>query len=233
MYNLQKICWLFLSVFVVSCAPLYVPNVVNSPMLSEKGEVNASIHAGTSGFDVQTAYAMTDHIGIMINGSFASKDSSTDTDYHEHKFGEFGCGYFTSIDNVFRFSTFAGLGMGKANASDTYEFFGDHELTAWGYYNRFFAQTSIGAATDFFDAGLCLRGSYVNFYRFEYGSLEHNKNKDNFFLEPVLFARVGWKMIKVQSQIGFSYSVTKNWDLDYQPIIFSFGLCFRLNKSDL
>jgi phosphoserine phosphatase len=60
-----------------SCATAYIPNTVNTPLLTNRKEFQAAIYAGTSGFDPQLTYAVSDHIGIMLNGSFANVTSDS------------------------------------------------------------------------------------------------------------------------------------------------------------
>lgn len=48
-----------------SCAPAYVPNVINTRLLSNKGDTRLNVNSGFSGFDPQFAYALTDNTGIL------------------------------------------------------------------------------------------------------------------------------------------------------------------------
>jgi hypothetical protein len=57
-------------VYLTSCAPAYVPNALNTPLFNNKGEIHIAANTGISGFDPQLAYAVTDNIGVMVNGSF-------------------------------------------------------------------------------------------------------------------------------------------------------------------
>ncbi|MEE4199006.1 MAG: hypothetical protein V2I54_15305 [Bacteroidales bacterium] len=88
--RLQIILWVIPLGFLFSCSPEYIPNMANSPMFTERGELQATIATGTSNFDAQTAYAITDHIGIMVNGSYGNETNDTTDDYHKHAFIEGG-----------------------------------------------------------------------------------------------------------------------------------------------
>jgi len=57
-------------VFSSCTPPLYIPNTTNVTSLTKKGDTEISISTGTNGWDLQTAHAITDKIGIMANGSF-------------------------------------------------------------------------------------------------------------------------------------------------------------------
>jgi hypothetical protein len=225
-----RISFFLMLVFFISCAPVYIPNTVNAPLFSGKGEFNLGAHTGTNGIDIQTAYAFTDHLGIMINGSFMTNDTSQYGDHHKHTFGELGLGYYNKLGSVFRVETFAGFGMGRASAYDSFFFIVPQAIIADGHYSRIFVQTSIGASTDFFDGGLTLRGCYVNFYKYTYGGTDFSHKDDDFFFEPVLFARIGWKYIKFQTQFGLSVPMNDNL-INYQPFMMSFGLHFNFRPD--
>ncbi|HRC89903.1 MAG TPA: hypothetical protein PK910_07795, partial [Bacteroidales bacterium] len=87
----------FVALIINSCAPAYVPNVLNAPMLTNKNEVQAAVYIGTSGFDPQIAWAPTNHIGVMANASFMNSTSDSTENYHKHNFFEFGAGYYTAF----------------------------------------------------------------------------------------------------------------------------------------
>jgi len=57
-----------------SCRELeYVPNVINTPMFSDKGELQVAIHSAIlSEYEPQISYSVTNHIGLMLNGSFTN-----------------------------------------------------------------------------------------------------------------------------------------------------------------
>src|SRR6056297_213766 len=99
--------------FLFSCSPEYIPNMANSPMFSNKGEFQANIATGTSNFDAQAAYAITDHIGIMVNGSYGNETNDTTDDYHKHSFIEGGLGYFENLGESLRYEIYGGYGIGK------------------------------------------------------------------------------------------------------------------------
>ena len=51
-----------------SCS-VYVPNGVNAPMFAKKGKALINASVGT-GVNVQGAYAVSDHVGIIANGYY-------------------------------------------------------------------------------------------------------------------------------------------------------------------
>src|SRR5689334_19457046 len=115
---------LYLILFVLtSCAPVYVPNIRNTPMFTSGGEFQGAIQFG-NGFDAQTALSVTDHIGLMGNFSYADRAGIDDPDhYHYHKFYEGGLGYYTNMEQTF-FEIFTGYGKGEGSAFDEFKLFG-------------------------------------------------------------------------------------------------------------
>jgi hypothetical protein len=220
--SLTKIILVFLSFIIFSCAPSYVPNVVNTPLFSNKGEFQASVNTGASGFDPQLAFAVTNHVGLMLNGSFASRTSDTTDAYHKHQFFEIGAGYYQKIGNNGRFEVFAGAGFGKVNAF--------YENNLW--YNRsdvnnfrFFFEPVIGATTSIFDGSFTPRLVFVNLY-------QESSGNTGVFIEPAITAKFGYKYIKTVFQLGFSVPFnSSSIEFEFQPIIFSIGLQATLGKK--
>ena len=206
-----------------ACAPAYVPNVINTPLISKAGEFNASIYTGTSGIDPQLSLGVTDHFGIMLNGSFASRTSDSTDDFHKHFFVEMAPCYYSVFEENGRFELYGGFGFGKIQA----EF--DNNL--WisrsnvSYY-RFFLQPSIGYASNYFDASLATRIVMVNIQQ------ESNRNT-GFFFEPAGTIKVGMPSFKFVFQLGVSVPVNSDRiEFNYQPFMFSVGLQGTLGRMN-
>src|SRR3989339_701931 len=82
---------LFIAISVISfiglfssCSPEYIPNMVNTPLFSNQGEFQATVATGTSNFDAQLGYAITDNIAIIANGSYADETNDTTDEFHKH-----------------------------------------------------------------------------------------------------------------------------------------------------
>ena len=216
-------CSIFL-LLVCSCAPAYVPNKVNAPLLTNKGELQASISFGTSGIDPQLAYALTDNIGLMANASFldmTSDESSTSDAYHRHFFIEFGPGYYKNLQNGFKFETFTGAGFGKIN--------GEYENTLWTSRvdvknTRFFLQPSFGYTSKLLDIGLSTRFVVVSF-------IQSTETNTGVFIEPAITLKLGWDHVKIVGQIGLAYPLNEeDMHFVYQPGLVSLGLQGNFGK---
>ncbi|MDQ3536438.1 MAG: hypothetical protein M3421_12520 [Bacteroidota bacterium] len=212
----QVLCFI-LGLACYSCAPLmYKPNMVNTPQLSEKNEFKGSgnINITTPALDIQTAYALSDHIGIMANISTGGKIIITDTtNSHKHTFGELGVGYFYKLGDNAIFAFFGGFGRGRASAIDREKrLFGGRRFEYIdGFYNRWFLQGEVGAvrrpANDLkyrFVPSLAIR--YTNVYFSKY---ESNYPLDNFLPRRVMIEiaptfRISNGLLSFIVQPGFS-----------------------------
>jgi hypothetical protein len=210
-------------IYLNSCAPLYVPNVVNTPMLSEKNDFNASVNFGLSGTDIQSAYAVTDNIGIMLNGSYMNETSDSTDNFHKHIFIEAGAGYFKPLGKFGLFEAYGGYGLGKINSYQSSDVFFSYADT---YVNRFFIQPSIGFKSNYFQLAFAPRTvcAFVS---------QENVNKTGFFIEPTLILKAGSPMIKFITQFGLSFMLNDySNSFNYEPFLFSFGLQFSLRNRE-
>ena len=211
-----------IAIFINGCAPAYIPNVVNTPLLSNQGEVQAAIYTGSSGTDSQFAYAVTDNIGIMFNGSFANRTSDTTSDFHKHHFVELGTGYYKNIGESGRLECFGGFGYGRLQARfDNNLWVSMEDVTAY----RYFIQPTIGASTDIFDGSFATRFVAVDMH-------QGVNNNVGLFFEPVLTGKMGFKYVKAVVQLGFSFPLNSdNLGFTFQPFLFSIGLQGYLFKD--
>jgi hypothetical protein len=210
----------FVTLILSSCAPAYIPNVRNAPMLTNKNEVQVAAHAGTSGFDPQFAYAVTNHLGVMVNASFMNATSDSTNNYHRHQFIEFGTGYYTSFAKRFKFETFAGGGFGKLAAV--------YENNLWAARSnvemtRFFIQPTIGVTSKVIDFGISTRLSLVNLK-------QESASASGLMFEPAVTLKFGWDHIKIVAQAGVSGPLTKDVEFNYEPFLVSLGLQANFGK---
>ncbi len=211
---------LLLSVLVYSCVPAYTPNAVNTPLFSSQNEVQFGISTGSSGFDAQTGYAPTDHIGIVANGSFANRSDSTN--YHKHNFVEFGGGYYTTMGKHGRFEILGGYGLGNVDAHFKSGIFDSRVKTT---YNRIFIQPSIGTISDVFEIAFTSR---LVFVRVKSPLDTLNNYPTDPFIEPTITLKLGWRYIKIVTQLGFSFPLKPYTYYTNEPVIFSIGLIGKI-----
>lgn len=225
--NMKNLIYFLLIIFVtVSCAPAYTPNTVNVPLFSSQNEVQFAITTGTSGIDAQTGYAPTDHIGVILNGSYANRSDSNN--YHRHNFIECGGGYYTKMGSNGRLELLGGYGMGNVDAH--------FKGVIYDYYTkttlkRIFIQPSIGNVSDFFEIAFAPRLVFVH-VKSPLDTL--NKYPTDPFLEPTITLKVGWKYIKFVTQFGLSLPLVSYTYYINEPILFSIGFIGKIpsvNKS--
>lgn len=201
-------------IFATSCAPVYTPNIVNTPLLSSKGELQTIIGTGTSGVDPQLAYAITDHVGVMVNASFANRNDSLH--YHKHNYGETALGYTLQIQDAACFEVFAGGGYGTVDALYSRDgFYGKSK----GDLVKFFLQPTISAKGKIVEGAFTQR---VVFIKMDYSERSFNSNKIYSFIEPTITVKLGWKYVKLFVQMGFSIPLN-TYSITNQPFMFSFG----------
>jgi hypothetical protein len=216
---------IIVTIIQTSCV-VYVPNVINTPLLSDKGEFQINLNVGESGFDPQLSAAVSDHVGIMLNGSFRFNNSY---DYGEtHSFIEAGAGYFTKFEDIGRFELFGGIGSGNLKAIN-YDFWNspDQDLDVKTF--RMFLQPDIGLKTNYFDASFAPRLVWLNL---DLGT----ETSSNFFIEPAVTFKAGPKNIKLVFQIGASFPTGKTYENFYDPLLLSFGIqgtIGRKNNQDI
>ena len=212
-------------VLLVSCSPEYIPNMVNAPLLSNQGEVQISANTGTSVFDPQLAFAATENIGFIANGSFANNTSDTTDNFHKHMLVELGIGYYDKLGTSGRYEIYGGYGFGEVKGL----FGSDGTLFRDGAdakFNRFFIQPAIGASTSFFDGSFATRVAFVNMNLQE----ENIGRSDAYdvFIEPAITAKVGFKYVKFITQLGLSLPLNPDV-LHYQHQFFIFNAGIQLN----
>lgn len=254
---------LFLVIFSSSCySPRYVysPAAQNIPLLNNKGDYKLGAFYSTgslpsakkntynNGLDVHTAYAISNHFGLMINeflrwekndgkNDFYFADSSTIT--YKRNLTELGIGYFTNItkDKNLKLQVFAGSAFGKSSIKDIFLSNGsavrkyhDSRIT------KFFIQPAILYNQSFnFSATLSSRFSAVSF---EHIKTNYTKDELNnflldslsgstvFFWEPAMSYTFSFKKLKsIRFEVQTTLSVLLNHRfIDYRSFNAAFGV---------
>ncbi len=212
---------LILLLWLGSCAPLYIPNRVNTPLLSHQGELQAGAFIGSAGFEPQASYAVTNHFGLLLNGSFTPGKADTTKDYSRNNFIELGLGYYRRLGERTRFELFTGYGFGNMYARYNNGYFTDYRDAAM---QRVFIQPDIGFSTAVVDGGLAMRFVVVNARQ---GRLSITRS----FLEPAVTLKAGFKYIKFVYQFGLSLPLNANDLMEQQPFVTSLGVQAYLFKG--
>jgi len=234
-----------ISLIAQSCNIMYTPNMQNVPLLSEKNEVRATIGP----FDYQAAYAVTDKIGVMLNGQYHTRNTNTYDFMTESRsinnckstLIEGGVGYIGKLSENALFEVYGGYGGGKNSTFDNYLDFNTGALIRKESFsattNRFFLQPSIGFSNEYFDIAFSSRLMVLNFSNIDtlnYSTMMlvdqdlFNIDKEPFvFIEPAVTMRVGYKWVKIQAQMMYSFKYNST-PLNYLPLTMTIGIHFNL-----
>lgn len=219
--QMTKVLALVIIASAAACTPIYRANTTNVPMLDQKGDVAVSGHLSTAGYELQAAGAVTDELGVMVNGALFSSTDAEGTDY-EHRVLELGAGWFKPLGEVWKFETFGGYGLGQGGYQSA-----SSALNA--NYNKLFIQPSLGASSEVIDFAITPRMTFVNFNQINRQVNDGFQLTNNWaaFLEPSFTLRVGYQAFKGQFQMGLVLPMT-DANFDYDVIKVSFGLNYQL-----
>ncbi|MBK0402757.1 hypothetical protein I5M27_07150 [Adhaeribacter sp. BT258] len=246
---MKKIFWFLvpaIALLASSCSSVYMPNTPNTPMLSAKGELYSGGHINLKGnASFTSAYAVSDHIGIMANGSFMNQNR--DKKAFRHNILEAGGGYFTTFGekNNRVLEIYGGLGRGSSdityrkkteNGLQTYD---RQEITL----NKVFVQVNFSKKkTESFrlfgrvfplNYGTALRASYVDMGKFIRNDVEQT-TEDNIFLEPIFFTRVLLtNAVQLQHTSGWNFGLKNRDFLTAGNSVSSLGIIINVGGKNL
>lgn len=223
----QLIATVALALLCNACRTVYSPNVVHSPLLQEKGEIKVLAAPN----NLQAAYALSDHIGIMANG-YLNRFTADDKDFHNKgKALELGIGYFDKTENNLVYEVYGGAGrfnvkMDESNGTKRF----DADAT------KLFIQPGIGWVNPYVEVSLASRVSMIRYRSPDitgYTQQEQESyyfsslaDKPHVFLEPALTVRGGYKWVKLQLQYGRAIKLSKQ-QLNFEDNIGTIGLVFN------
>jgi hypothetical protein len=230
---------LLLSLFVIltGCAHnYYVSSIQNVPLFRERNEFHLagsySIGDESESGELQTSYAITNHLGIMANymktksGSFSKKDFVTGINY------DIGIGYFRPIGKIAVLEVYSGYGRNKQHhgysesnynsSTGGYDYISNGE--AFVKYKRYYFQPAFGLTFDFFDVAGSVRLSQLSYTYVNYDIAGHGedvlildmlRDRNHYILEPAITLRSGWRNFKVQFQTSYADYLNDSDGEDY------------------
>jgi hypothetical protein len=219
--------FLFVSVCIVlfqACTGTYMPATVNTPLMLDKGEFQASVHGASSGFNFQLAYAPKDRWGIMLNGNFLNTANDTNQVYHKNSIGEIGLGKIKPLGNKGALlETYIGFGYGtlQSDFGDSISWYPRQSIHSW----RVFFQPSFGKRYNAVDLAFTPRIAMIRMQ-------QRNESSTRFLLEPTFTGKFGHKYVKGVIQLGLSLSTNQpaiRVDKDYG--IISVGVQLFLGRK--
>ncbi|MDA9555133.1 hypothetical protein N9R54_02745 [Pelobium sp.] len=214
----QKILFALILISVLSsCSSVYMPNVPNSPMLSAKGEVHASGHISLRGnINLNTAFAVSDHVGVLLNGSFINQKK--DKKDFRQDLAEIGAGYFTTFGAEKNRILEIYAGLGKGNTDRIFRTFEDNGSINSDIQNLRFRKSFLQVnystkekkSLNLFgkkyplNYGTIFRLSHVKMIDFIRNDISQPL-EDNVFFEPVFFTR-----LKLNNAVQLQYTSGSN-----------------------
>jgi hypothetical protein len=212
-----------------------MPNMHQVPLLREKGEAriayagsteSVDIYGEVSGSELQASAAVSDKIGVMLNGAVFTSAYSEG----RGRFVEAGAGRLLPLGPHWTAEMYAGIGRGDV----AYE----GERTAmW----RLFSQPSIGYASRNFDFAVTARLCYLDHdkMRFTSGpsnlsgealaSMQQELTGGRMLIEPGFVLRAGTRSFKLQIQ--YAHSTNLGRPLSMLDNNISVGFQLNLNNS--
>jgi hypothetical protein len=219
---------LFAMLFSISCAPVYVPTKNNVPLLSGKGEFQGYAGAGV-GFNFQTAYALTDNIGVAANYLYIKSDD--DNTGFKHRAGEIAIGYYKNFQSDLCFEVYTGVGLGKGNANQKGDLFSSTIISS-SEYQKFFIQPAVGSTEKWLKWNVSLKCSLVDFTSInvqEVGDPEITSVSPKFFLTPAVTTAYDFWGGKFSAslQLGVNTHVGSRTGYHYFVLMSSVGLTYK------
>ncbi|SMC93704.1 hypothetical protein [Pedobacter nyackensis] len=231
------------TIFASSCSSVYMPNVPNTPMLSQKGEFSGGLHISPRiNTSINGAYAVSDHIGVLFSGSYINREKKS-KDYRQ-KLVEIGGGWFDTFgpDNNRIIEIYAGFGAG--NTDRVFREFDDNDILISRdveeiTYSKTFLQVNYSSkknsnlrlfGTNYpLNYGTALRISNVDMKTFMRNSMGQVR-EGNIFLEPIFFTRMRLnETIQLQYTTSGTFGLNSRKHMNAGNSIFTIGAVINLN----
>ena len=215
-----------LSMFIFQgCASVYVPNAHHIHMMEKEEEIHIAGGYGMNGLNIQGGISITNFLGIVA--AYSETDFAIEADEERSsRYYEGGLNYFRPVGTNGKVEVTAAIGTGSAEAERYFDRFDS------GEYTKIYLQGSGSLKSNNFEGGASLRFGNINFTEFESTKNSADLRFESLFFEPAAFVSYGSKNIKLESQLGYSFSLTKPSDLvfDYEFIRLTVGVRFIFNR---
>lgn len=210
-------------IIIGACTPLYVPPATPVPLFDSVGEVQAAGYVGLNGYDLQLAYAPSDHVALSSALSYSPEATANDyTTDHSHLYGEFVGGYDTRFGENFRFNLLAGLGVGTTRYAAYLDDTVSGISTIRARYERYTTQAYLGVRpSGRVEFGLVGRLAYLDFHTMTLNDAPL-PNHDVLSLELLAIMKVRMLPIILELQTGpmnVFYGMDPNLGLRSQGVV--------------
>jgi archaellin len=236
-----KMFLFFSLIAAVGCAPVYYkPNLMNVPNFCNKEEAFLVANLSDAGYELQAAYAVTDHIGVQVNyATFSSKKKSESTQNSTPQnvttglLAEGAIGYYKPFGEGFAFGIYGGYGVGSVQNN------WNTQGSSSANLSKIFIQPTLGLKAKYFEWVISAKLANLT-----YSKLRHNYTNGEFInqfnvlrnsipiWETAGIVRFGGKHVKLQLQtvIASTLNSTKP-KFSMEGSSFGVGLCVQLNNQ--
>jgi hypothetical protein len=220
--NKLLLCFLFFTLLLGGCQYsnyTYIQTPLNIPHLKKKGDAQVDLYGSVKGLDLQSSYAVSDRLGLMVNVNASYKVLGLDV----------AAGYF-KVKFKHTWSLYGGLGMGDlaiaANSGDAPFTNTYYQWDNASHYQKIYLQPSfLKNVSERFSYGIALRANYVRFASYSYKHLEWSGSDERrlneyldtvethspalaLIFDPVItFNFLPEKRFSFHAQVGYSFSV--------------------------
>lgn len=223
---------LMLSLQFYACISAYYPSAVYVPGVKNKNEGELNVFGGTSGIELQGAYAFNKHLLLMGDMKYRQAGNVFHlSEVDESLFAypriliEGGPGYVNRFGDYGHFSLIGGMGMSYYNRWVWQFDRGINEFS--GNYLKYFVQPSLGLHSDF--------GLAVASLRYVHLKIEENNSLFELdLLEPAMTISYGVPYLHFHLQAGYSFPIVENDAYYYKvfPFFFNTGFSYKFIKEE-
>lgn len=225
-----------------SCG-IYRQNVVNVPAITQKGQLQLSVHQSFNGREIHGSYSVTNNIALMANyGSIGNDEENNASNkiVQNHYFKEIGLGFYKPSapnNNQTIKEIFAIAGQGYTSKY-TETFVGSKTKFDFkeAYYDRFGIQVDYGVKTNQSSWIISPRLLYVNYYRIKDTAAVIFRQQANSFIRGEVALTYRYHFNPYISFSGQSCIMVPFTDYlddivydDFSVLNASIGLAFNLN----
>jgi len=248
---------------------VYSPSAHNVPVLLKKGDSkiaanysanlagnnqksNVSTKGTSSGYDLQSAYAVTNHFALQLNYYHRKERNAGDFDAgyndsvvlnYKRNLTEIGVGYFHVLNKNAMVQVFGGVGFGQSSFTDNGR--DQNNVYRSKYHSmdvtKIFIQPALSVKIERYVASFSSRLSIIYFKNIKtsYNATELDNYKldslsysPRAFWEPCMVNTFGFKKLpglQLEFQMGFAFLMSRRF-VDARSFNFSTGLLFDLPK---
>lgn len=226
----------------LSSCGIYRQNVVNAPLMQQKGQIQLSGHISFNGWEGQVAYAVTNKIAVLANygdmGIKKEQYSSTNYSVQKHHFKEMGAGLYkkTAAGRMRELFVFAGKGrtshfvMG-GNATGAIS-----ATNQEADYSRFAVQADVGRKGKSLEYVLSPRLLAVHYYHIIDNARSDYKELSSFHIYAEGAVTLRYRILKflmlsgqVCATLPLTHAGGYNYYYEFSPFNSSIGLIFNID----